>query len=369
MSKSLQTVTVDLGERSYPIHIGTGLLQRAGELLAEVLGENRRVLVVSDHQVASFYLEDLQVALREVGCQVSVALVAPGEPSKSVSHLTEIWEKAVNARLDRNSVILALGGGVVGDLAGFAAASFLRGVSFVQIPTSLLAMVDSSVGGKTGINLPQGKNLVGAFHQPALVLADLLLLGTLPAREFNSGMAEVIKYGVIRDAELFAMLEQERESIWNLDIEPLLEVVKRSCEIKADVVREDERESGIRAILNFGHTLGHAIENVSGYGRHLHGEAIAAGMVFAARLSEQVCGFSSSDTGRLMDLLDAFDLPRQMTDMTWESLFEVMTADKKAQNSIPRFVLADHIGQALLPREVPEEMLKDCFRTWRRIPA
>jgi len=364
MTNLAQIVNVDLGDRSYPIVIGSGLLSKVGEQIKDVLGTGLRVLIVTDSNVEPLYLNQLQDSLGKAGYNVASQPVPAGEASKSIEQIASIWSAAVDARLDRKSVIVALGGGVVGDLAGFAAASYLRGVKFVQVPTSLLAMVDSSVGGKTGINLPQGKNLVGAFHQPSMVIADLNLLSTLSEREFSSGMAEVIKYGVIHDADLFAKLEQNVSELRQLDPESLAFVVKRSCEIKADVVRQDEREGGVRAWLNFGHTLGHAIENTCGYGVHLHGEAIAAGMVYAARLSEVQKGFPPDQTQRLIDLFTAFDLPTTFTDGKWSELLEVMTADKKAENAVPRFVLADRIGKALLPEEVPEEILAATFRSW-----
>jgi 3-dehydroquinate synthase len=364
MTDTASHVQVDLGERSYGIYIGEGLLSRAGALMGGRLHAGQRVMVVTDSRVGPLYLDELEISLQEAGCRVASCVVPEGEASKCVEQLSRIWSAAVDARLDRSSMIIALGGGVVGDLAGFAAASFLRGIDFIQIPTSLLAMVDSSVGGKTGINLPQGKNLVGAFHQPSMVIADLKLLSTLSPREFSSGLAEVVKYGVIHDAGLFAMLEQEASRIRKLEMQPLTDLVTRSCEIKAEIVRQDEREGGVRAFLNFGHTLGHAIENVSGYGVHLHGEAIAAGMVYAARVSEQQCGFSPTDTARLVGLLQAFDLSTTFEGASWDELFQVMTADKKAQNAIPRFVLCDKLGKANLPVEVPVEILKKVFGTW-----
>jgi 3-dehydroquinate synthase len=254
--------------------------------------------------------------------------------------------------------LVALGGGVVGDLAGFAAASYLRGVDFVQVPTTLLAMVDSAVGGKTGINLPAGKNLVGAFHQPALVLADLATLETLPVREFNAGMAEVIKYGIIRDAEMFAEIESNVGAVSRLDPVLLRRLVRRSCELKAEVVGLDEREGGLRAILNYGHTLGHAIENVAGYGEYLHGEAISIGMVYASQLSETVCGLPAEATRRQRRLFEAFGLPVKRQGFSWDALFEAMTVDKKAEDALPRFVLAESLGKVGLPRGVTADILR-----------
>lgn len=361
MTLKTQTVRVDLAERAYGILIGAGVLKDPGSLLPERLQNAGRILVISDTNVAPRYLDGILKTLSRTGGQVTSFVVPAGEASKCAARLTEIWEAAVEARLDRKSLLVALGGGVVGDLAGFAAASYLRGVPFVQVPTSLLAMVDSAVGGKTGINLPQGKNLVGAFHQPARVVADLDALKTLPEREFSAGMAEVIKYGVIWDAELFRYLEENVERIRSLDPECLAHLVRRSCEIKAEVVRRDEREGGLRAILNFGHTLGHAIENVRGYGEWLHGEAIAAGMVYAARVSEAVNGFAAGETDRLIALFKAFDLPVAWSGLEWDEVFTAMTADKKALNAVPRFVLARETGRVELPVEVPIETLKMVF--------
>lgn len=356
-----ECVPVSLGDRSYDVRIGHGALARREEVLPPGLKNVHRLFVVSDTHVAPLYLKSVREALEGEGRAVSQCVVPAGEGSKCVDRLAEIWKAAVEARLDRHSAFVALGGGVVGDLAGFAAASYLRGVPFVQIPTSLLAMVDSSVGGKTGINLPHGKNLVGAFHQPARVVADLEVLSTLPAREFSAGMAEVIKYGVIADADLFGYLERHVDRIRALDAEYLMPLVKRSCEIKAEMVRRDEREGGVRALLNFGHTLGHAIEKVRGYGDWLHGEAISAGMVYAARLSEKITGFPAKDSERLIALLRAYDLPVTWQDLEWDEVYTAMTADKKARDAVPRFVLAEAIGHADLPLEVSPEALQTVF--------
>jgi len=353
-----EDVAVKLGDRSYSISIGSGLLSSLGECCLSVVSPGTRIFVVTDSHVGPLYLDVAYRSLKEAGFQVSSLQVEAGEPSKAVEPLSRIWQEAVHARLDRKSLFVALGGGVVGDLCGFAAASYLRGVPFVQVPTSLLAMVDSAVGGKTGINLPQGKNLVGAFHQPQAVMADLKVLETLTPREFHSGLAEVIKYGVIWDEELFRFLEEKAEDIEALDPTCLSYLVKRSCEIKAEVVRQDEREGGLRAILNFGHTLGHAIENVLGYGQWLHGEAIAAGMVYAARVSERVNGFPPEETDRLIRLFQRYELPVDWSGLEWDAIFRAMTADKKAENAVPRFVLAEKMGKVGLPVEVTVSDLK-----------
>ena len=354
------TVSVNLGDRAYDILIGTDLLPGLGTRCADVFSA-RKTLLVTDTHVAAHHLAKAETALREAGFTVTTCILPAGEPTKSTAHLAELWAAAVNAKLDRKSFFVALGGGVIGDLTGFAAASYLRGVPFVQVPTSLLAMVDSAVGGKTGINLPQGKNLVGAFHQPALVLADLDVLKTLPPREFAAGMAEVIKYGIIRDADLFATIEANVSAIQSLDPDLLRLLVRRSCEMKADIVRQDERESGVRALLNYGHTLGHAIENVAGYGKWLHGEAIAIGMSFASKLSESLCNLSPDATRRQQNLFQAFGLPVSWNDLDWEPLFEAMTVDKKAENARPRFVLIDSLGHARLPCDVTPEALHTVF--------
>jgi 3-dehydroquinate synthase len=274
----------------------------------------------------------------------------------------ELYAKALSVGFDRRSVIVALGGGVVGDLAGFVAGTLLRGVRFIQVPTTLLAMVDSSVGGKTGVNLPQGKNLVGVFHQPVEVVADLDTLKTLPEREYLSGLAEVIKYGVIRDAAFFERLEARLDRLRARDADELEEVVARCCEIKAAVVSSDERETGERAILNFGHTLAHALENVGGYSRWLHGEAVAIGMAFAARLSEQQAGLPAADRQRIEAMLAALRLPVRVDQMAWEAVRHAMQLDKKVWRRLPRFALAERLGHAVFGREVPEEILIQTFK-------
>jgi len=358
----METLQVGLGERSYDIRIGRGLLDSgwAG------LPGNQRALIISDSNVDPLYGERCQGALAGLGWQVSREVVPAGENTKSVQCLAGLYEKAVEAGLDRSSYIVALGGGVVGDLAGFLAASFLRGVRLIQVPTSLLALVDSSVGGKTGINLPQGKNLVGAFYQPDLVVADLACLDTLPPREYVSGLAEVVKYGVIWDAEMFGKLEKERQALLDRDDAVLETVVARSCEIKAEVVSVDERESGVRAILNFGHTLGHAIEAVAGYERWLHGEAVAAGADYALRLSVSQKGMAAEDAGRVRTLQEQLGLPGlanpDIAGLPWDELRRAMGADKKTVAGTPRFVLAERLGAVNFGCEVSEEDLERAFK-------
>ena len=355
-------VNVELGSRSYPILIGTGLLDGLGNACAEA-GLAGRALIVTDSTVRPLYAARAEASLRAAGISIQTLDVPAGESSKDWTNLASICEASLRAGLDRRGFIVALGGGVVGDLAGFAAAVWLRGIPFVQVPTTLLAMVDSSVGGKTGINLPGGKNLVGAFHQPRLVMADLDALRTLPAREFSSGMAEVVKYGWIRDASLLETLDKDGQRLRAHDSAALEKVISRSCSIKADVVGRDEREGGLRAILNFGHTFGHALEACAGYGALLHGEAVAIGMVFAARLSERITGLASGSTAGIEKQLRAFDLPvRAPQGSDWARLRTAMAADKKSSAGQIRWVLARAPGNATPGHTVPDEVLEEAWR-------
>jgi len=366
----MKTLTVDLGERSYDIRIGCGVS------VGDALDPNRttRALVVSDTNVAPLHAERIEAQLGARGLEVSRVAVPAGEASKSLTCLSSLFDAALDSGLDRSSVIVALGGGVVGDLAGFAAATYLRGVRLIQVPTSLLAMVDSSVGGKTGVNVPRGKNLVGAFYQPIEVAVDLATLQTLPEREYLSGLAEVVKYGVIWDPELFALLEENAEAVLERDNALLAELVARSCAIKADVVAQDERESGLRSILNFGHTLGHALENTAGYGTYLHGEAVSLGMVYAAELSKDVRGMTGDDRDRIVALLERFRLPVCLAkgavgvqNADWDAVRASMASDKKSLSSVPRFVLAERIGNVSFGCEVAESVLAFAFERLRRM--
>ncbi|MGD0059655.1 MAG: 3-dehydroquinate synthase [Verrucomicrobiia bacterium] len=343
-----QRVRVDLGERSYDILIGSGLLSQAAEYLRPLkLGKHG--VIITDTNVESRYAGPLREALAKGGITVEVLSVPAGEASKSLRQANRLFEKLPSLGLDRQSFVIALGGGVVGDLAGFVAASYLRGLALVQMPTSLLAQVDSSVGGKVGVNLPQGKNLVGAFYQPKLVLADTDTLATLPARELRSGFAEVIKHGAIRDAEFFEWLEREYKPVLALRPEAVTHVVRRCCEIKAEVVSADERESGLRAILNFGHTLGHAMEALSEYVGLLHGEAISMGMCCGARLSVKRAGLSEAEAKRLSDLIAASGLPTRLGgSFKVEQLLAAARLDKKARNGRLRFVLLKRLGEAVV---------------------
>lgn len=346
-----QNVKVDLGERSYPILIDEGNLGSLGAACQDA-GLIGRCLVVSDENVAPLYADRAVRSLSEAGYDPVLEVLPAGEPTKCQAQLMNLYSKAAENRLDRKCFMVALGGGVIGDLTGFTAASWLRGIKFVQVPTSLLAMVDSSVGGKTGINIPAGKNLVGAFHQPELVLIDLKTLDTLRPREFAAGMAEVVKYGMIWDEKLFSLLESDH---------PGYKTIARCCEIKAEVVRQDEREGGLRGILNFGHTLGHAIENAAGYGEYLHGEAVSVGMVYAARLSTVLKGLPVESADRLEKLLVKLDLPVRAPGLAWDDLRNAMAVDKKTVGGLPKFILADRIGHVEFGCEVPEDLME---ATW-----
>ncbi len=352
------TVDVKLGERSYPIHIGRGLT--TGTVPESC--EGVRAMIVTDSNVDPLHGLAVQESFVARGVACFRVVVPAGEATKNLHWAGELYGRAAAEKLDRSSLIIALGGGVVGDLAGFVAATYLRGIRFVQIPTTLLAMVDSSVGGKTGINLPQGKNLVGAFYQPIGVDADLALLDSLPEREYVSGLAEVVKYGVIWDARFFQDLENHADALCRRDAAVLERVVARCCEIKAEVVAMDERELGPRAILNFGHTLAHALEKVDGYGRWLHGEAVAIGMHYAARLSVGQCGLNAADADRIAVLLKRLGLPVTAGAGTaWASLRAAMESDKKTLRKKPRFVLAKRLGDVTPGCEVSDQQLAE---TW-----
>lgn len=318
--------------------------------------------MVLDEQVQLPYGDRVQGSLRQAGVSVGSIVIPSGEASKSHGELIRIYDAALAAGLDRSSWLLALGGGVVGDLAGYAAATYLRGVPLVQIPTTLLAMVDSAVGGKTGINLTQGKNLIGAFHQPSLVLADTDTLHTLPDREFCAGLAEIVKYGLIVDPSILSVLEETTPAELKTDAVRLESLIERSCAIKAGVVAEDEREGGLRAILNFGHTLAHAIEQVSGYGTYLHGEAVAIGMCYAARLSERLRDFPPSATTRLRAVLTRYRLPVTTPDAPWDRVLAAMNRDKKRKAGVIGFVLLDEPGKAVFGCPVPEHVLASVWR-------
>lgn len=358
----LYDVPVNLGERSYQIHIGAGVLERLGVRCAEA-GLEGKCLIITDENVGALYAETVLKSMETAGFAASVATVPAGEQSKCGEQLFRLYSRCIEAGMDRKSFLVALGGGVVGDLAGYAAASFLRGIPFVQVPTSLLAMVDSSVGGKTGINLPEGKNLVGAFYQPELVLADLETLTTLSPREFKAGLAEVVKYGIIYDRPFFESLEEEIDKLGEVgNVELLARVVGRCCEIKADVVAQDEREGGLRAILNFGHTVGHALEKVAGYGEYVHGEAVSIGSVFAARASVELTGLPQAECDRIEKLFENLGLPVRAPGYEWPGLRAALSVDKKTVGGMPKFVLASAIGSVSVGNQIPEEIMEQIWK-------
>jgi len=337
---------VELGERSYPILIGQSLLSDGERISAHIPGQH--VAIVTNTTVAPLYLEQLAHALAGAGKQITQIVLPDGEEEKNWGSLMRIFDTLLAEKCDRKTTLIALGGGVIGDLTGFAAASYMRGVPFIQVPTTLLAQVDSSVGGKTGINHPRGKNMIGAFYQPRAVLADITTLDTLPARELAAGLAEVIKYGAIIDLAFFDWIEANIGKLVARDAAALAYAIQRSCEIKADVVRQDEREGGLRAILNFGHTFGHAIENGLGYGHWLHGEAVGCGMVLAADLSQRLGFIEGAEKERLAALVAAAGLPVTAPSLGIERWLELMQVDKKNEGGEIRFILPKPLGTPLI---------------------
>lgn len=343
------SLAIGLDERSYRIHFGDGILTAAGNLCRE-LGLGRKAAVVTNPTVGSFYREKVMNVLDAAGFDAICIEIPDGEEFKSSDTLNGIYDGLIDNGLDRGSFILALGGGVVGDVAGFAAATYLRGIPFVQVPTSLLAQVDSSVGGKTGINHRKGKNLIGAFYQPRLVVIDAAVLDTLPEREYLCGLAEVIKYGVALDGELFRFLRDNADSILARDRRYVLDIIRRSCAIKASVVEKDERETGVRAVLNYGHTMGHAVETLTGYAAWKHGEAVAIGMAQAARFSEAMGYAGASDTAEILQLLRAYGLPTDVPRFSAGEYSEALFRDKKARDGGINFVFNKGIGSFHIDR-------------------
>jgi 3-dehydroquinate synthase len=347
----MQTLRVALGDRAYPIHIGSGLLTRA-ELITPHLAQ-KRVAIITNEIVAPLYLGALRESLQAAGIATVEVILPDGEQHKNWTTLNKVFDALVAARCERKTTLVALGGGVVGDITGFAAATYQRGVPFVQVPTTLLAQVDSSVGGKTAINHPQGKNMIGAFYQPRAVVSDMDTLKTLAPREYRAGLAELLKHGIIRDRPFFDWLEANVDHLAAGDAATLALAVKRSCEIKAAVVATDEREEGDRALLNFGHTFGHAIETGFGYGTWLHGEAVAAGMALATDLSARLGMISREEAGRVRRLLERAGLPVDVTGMPLPRFRELMSVDKKAKDGRLQFILLNGIGSACIRGDVP----------------
>lgn len=341
----MEQIIVGLDERSYPINIGDGILNNLNRALDEV-GFSEKVAVITNPTVGDLYCDKVVENLVASGRNVSVIRLPDGEEYKTIETLESIYDVLIERKFDRYSGLVALGGGVVGDTVGFAAATYLRGIPFVQIPTTLLSQVDSSVGGKTGVNHPQGKNLIGAFYQPKHVHIDVSVLSTLEEREYASGLAEVIKYGIIWDRDFFSWLEGHQEALLNRSAEALIHAVMISCQIKANVVEKDEKEQGVRALLNLGHTFGHAVETLAGYGVVKHGEAVSIGMVMAARISCKLGFCSIDDVDRIVDLLVNFKLPVEPPDFTVDDYLSVMQRDKKVKDGIVRVVLNHGIGAA-----------------------
>lgn len=356
----MRTLTVSLGERSYPIHIGRELLGQAG-LLVPMLRQ-RKVLVVSNVTVAPLYLERMEHKLNEAGVETIPVVLPDGEQYKNWETLNLIFDALLEGHCERGTTLIALGGGVVGDMGGFAAACYQRGMPFIQVPTTLLSQVDSSVGGKTAINHPLGKNMIGAFYQPKLVLADIDTLNTLPDAELRAGLAEVIKYGLIRDLEFLGWLESNIELLLARDPEALIEAVYRSCAHKAEVVAADERESGERALLNLGHTFGHAIETAMGYGSWLHGEAVAAGTMMAAELSRLLGWIDGAAVDRIERLFLRAGLPVRGPEMPVERYIELMRHDKKVEDGKLRLVLLRGIGDAVVSDVATEAQIGAAIR-------
>jgi 3-dehydroquinate synthase len=353
----MQTLTVNLGERSYPIHVGEGILSRIGEFLGQA-GLSRKVAIITNPTVAQLYLDTVHDALSHAGFEAVPVLIPDGEAHKNLKSLASIYDRLIAERFERNACVVALGGGVVGDIAGFAAASYLRGVPYVQVPTTLLAQVDSSVGGKTGVNHQSGKNLIGAFYQPRLVLIDVSVLRSLPPREFVAGLAEVIKYGIIEDPALFAVLEEKMDRAIGLDRELLTQIIASSCAIKARVVEKDEHEDDHRAILNFGHTIGHALEAVTDYRKYLHGEAVAIGMAQAAAISVQQGFCDQRSHERIRKLIRKTGLPAEIPpEMSGQGLIQAMEVDKKSAGGKIKFVMCAGIGKTSFHSLSPGEIL------------
>lgn len=354
-------IPVLLKNKPYEIIVGHGTLDRAGEFIGHVLPTGR-CGIVTDGNVAPLYADSVRESLTAAGFEATLVTVPAGEQSKSLEQVENVCDQLIAARLDRGGCLVALGGGVIGDLAGFVASIYYRGIPYVQIPTTVVAQVDSSIGGKTGVNSRAGKNLIGSFHQPALVIADQDTLATLPSREFNEGMAEVIKHAVIRDADMLKSLSAP------VPEDELSTLIARNVKIKARIVAEDEFEKlGLRALLNFGHTIGHAIENVAGYGRYLHGEAISLGLIAATRLSEEKAGLSAREADTVIKALQSFKLPAQLpADITTDELMAALQRDKKFEAGAIRFILTEKLGSAFVSSDVTEDDIRRAIEGLRQ---
>ncbi len=354
----MRKVRVDLGEKSYDIVIGYDIEKEIVDFVRQA-GFSQKALLVTDTNVGPLYAAKVQAILAQGGLEVDIVQIPAGEKSKSLAVANEVFTRAIEAGLDRKSPIFALGGGVVGDLAGFVAASYMRGVPFVQLPTSLLAQVDSSVGGKVAVNHELGKNLIGAFYQPQAVFMELNYMSTLPRREIYTGLGEIIKYGIIYDEAFFRFLEENQAAVLALEPEALVHMIARSCEIKAAVVSQDEKEAGLRRILNFGHTIGHAIEKETGYVRYNHGEAVATGMVGAAHISEKLGLIEKQDVSRVQALVAAYKLPLQAAGVLVDNMYGDIFHDKKTVGGKVTWVLMKSIGEVICRNDVPEEIVRE----------
>ena len=356
-----RTLVVALAERSYPIHIGAALLAEIGHLLPNM--RSGRVIIVTNPVVAAHHLDRLQKGLERADMHHDAIVVPDGEAHKDWATLYDVHTRLLELKAERSTTLIALGGGVIGDLAGFAAATYQRGIPLVQIPTTLLAQVDSSVGGKTAVNHPLGKNMIGAFYQPSAVIIDSATLSTLPDREYASGLAEVVKYGAIRSPQLFAWLESNVDPLLRRDEATLAQAIHESCRIKAEIVAADERETGERTLLNFGHTFGHAIEVGTGYGAWLHGEAVAAGMVLAGELSVRVTGLPAAENARLRQLLSRFGLPVHPPTLDADRYLQLVARDKKVEAGKLRLVLLEALGRCVIRANIHESELRAVLAT------
>ena len=353
----IKTLHVELNENRYPLFVGSGILNRIGEYLKSC-AKSTKALLVTDTFVNHRYAPLVMESLKSSGFEVTIVDIPVGEESKSLEQFARIQDSLVENQLDRGSTLIALGGGVIGDLAGFAAAVYMRGIAYVQIPTTLQAQVDASVGGKTAINHPKGKNLIGAFHQPKLVLIDVETLKTLPQEDIRAGLIEVIKMGVIRDEPLFEMVEENLDDILNLDVEMLIEMIARACANKADIVAKDEKESGLRMVLNYGHTFGHALEALTHYKKYRHGEAVSIGMNCAAQLAVSLGMFSETDFERQHALLNRAKLPLSFPpDLSAEAICDAMSHDKKALGGKLRLILPTRIGEVVVRDDVANKQI------------
>ena len=358
----MNKIRVELGERSYTIATGSGILKNIGKSL-ERFDFSKKAAIVSNPTVFNLYGKTLVSSLSTSGFEIIEIILPDGEEYKNLSSVERIYEQLLKMRFDRRSVLIALGGGVVGDITGYAASTYMRGIDFIQVPTTLLAQVDSSVGGKTGVNHALGKNMIGTFWQPRLVWVDISTLHTLSRRNFLAGIAEIVKYGIIWDSTFFDFLEKKRETLLSLNPDDIIHIIRRSCEIKADVVSRDERESGLRAILNFGHTIGHAIETATGYTTFLHGEAIAIGMHVEAILANEAGLISSEGVSRIRHLLKTFGLPTEIpASIDIPALFEAMKLDKKAVSGDVKFILPEQIGRVRIQGNISEKTVHQAIK-------